>query len=194
MRKLIMKMSITVDGFVAGPNGEADWIFKSSDETSRAWSLERSYDASLIIMGRKSFESMSPYWPTAPGPFAVPMNKIPKGVFTQSGYKGINVAPDTELSAAAASWAEAEIFNGDLAEEINVLKSQEGKPILALGGAGFMRSLVATGLIDEYHLNTHPVVLGKGLPIFTSVELPMDLKLVEAKSFPGGIVARVYSK
>ena len=93
MRKLIMKMSITVDGFVADVNGKADWIFRSSDETSRAWSLERSYDASLIIMGRKSFESMAPYWPTAPGPFAAPMNEIPKGVFTKSGYKGLNVQP-----------------------------------------------------------------------------------------------------
>ncbi len=194
MRKLIMKMSISVDGFVAGVNGKADWIFRSSDETSRAWSLERSYDAGMIIMGRKSFESMAPYWPTAAGPFAAPMNEIPKGVFTKSGYKGRNVEPNTELSPAAASWAEAKIFDGDLAEGIKELKSETGKPILALGGAGFMRSLIATGLIDEYHLNTHPVVLGKGLPIFTSVELPMDLKLVEAKSFPGGIVARVYSK
>ena len=193
MRKLIMKMSITIDGFVADLNGKADWIFRSSDETSRAWSLERSYDNSLIIMGRKSFENMAPYWPTAPGPFAAPMNEIPKGAFTKNGFKGLNVTPGTELSPAAASWAEARVFDGDLAEEIKELKSQEGKPIVALGGAGFMRNLIATGLIDEYHLNTHPVVLGKGLPVFTSVELPMDLKLLETKSFPGGIVARVYS-
>ena len=192
MRKLIMKMSITVDGFVAGANGEGDWIFKSSDETSRAWSLQQSYDASLIIMGRKSFEMMSPFWPTAPGPFAAPMNSIPKAVFSKSGYKGIKTAPNTELSPAAASWAATKIYDGDLAEEIKELKSQDGKPILALGGAGFMRSLIATGLIDEYHLNIHPVVLGSGMPIFTGVQLPMDLKLVESKSFPGGIVAHVY--
>ena len=194
MRKLIMKMSITVDGFVADVNGKADWIFRSSDETSRAWSLERSYDVSLIIMGRKSFESMAPYWPTSDSPFATPMNKIPKGVFTKSGYKGLNVEPHTELSPAAASWAEAKIFDGDLAENIKELKSETGKPILALGGAGFMRSLIATGLIDEYHLNMHPIVLGAGLPIFSSVQLPIDLKLIQVKSFPGGIVAHVYSK
>ena len=99
-----------------------------------------------------------------------------------------------ELSPAAASWAAAKIFDGDLDEDIKELKSREGKPILALGGAGFMRSLIATELIDEYHLNMHPVVLGAGLPIFSSVKLPMDLKLIEAKSFPGGIVAHVYSK
>jgi dihydrofolate reductase len=194
MRKLIMKMSISVDGFVADANGKADWIFRSSDETSRAWSLERSYDASLVIMGRKSFESMSVYWPTAIGPFAAPMNEIPKAVFTKSGYKGINAEPNTVLSSSATSWAEAKIFDGDFVESIKELKSQAGKPILALGGAGFMRSLIPTGLIDEYHLNMHPVVLGAGLPIFSNVQIPMDLKLVETKSFPGGIVAHVYSK
>ena len=193
MRKLIMKMSISVDGFVAGPDGKTDWIFKSSDETSRAWSLERSYDADLIIMGRKSFENMAPYWPTATGPFATPMNTIPKGVFTQSGYKGIKVKQDAILSPAEASWAEAKIFDGNLAETIKELKSRDGKPVMAIGGAGFMRSLVTTGLIDEYHLNVHPVVLGSGQPVFNNVPLPTHLKLIEAKSFPGGIVAHVYS-
>src|SRR5882757_3628600 len=103
MRKLIMKMSTSVDGFVGGPNGETDWVFRSSDETSRAWVIEHSFDAGLIIMGRKSFEAMAPYWPTATGPFAAPMNEIPKAVFTEKGYAGI--PPSAEQSPAAASWA-----------------------------------------------------------------------------------------
>lgn len=190
MRKLIMKMSITVDGFVSGLNGEADWIFKSSDEKSRAWAAEQSMDASLIIMGRKTFEVLSAYWPTATGPFAAPMNEIPKAVFTKKGFK--NVLPNAEQSAAIASWARAQIFDGDLAEEIKKLKSLPGKPICALGGAGFMQSLIATGLIDEYLLVTHPIVLGKGLPIFTGAVKPLDLKLADVTSFPGGIVAHRY--
>src|SRR5215471_3293580 len=105
MRKLIMKMSISVDGFVAGPNGENDWVFRSSDETSRAWAVARTWEAGLIIMGRKSFEAMAPYWPTATGPFATPMNEIPKALFTKNGFK--NILPNAEQSAAAASWAEA---------------------------------------------------------------------------------------
>src|SRR5215475_11428563 len=108
MRKLIMRMSITVDGFVGGPNGENDWVFKSSDETSRASAVERFWDAGLIIMGRKSFANMAPYWPTAPGPFAAPMNEIPKAVFTQNGYKGVSL-PNAEQSPAAASWVGARI-------------------------------------------------------------------------------------
>src|SRR5215475_6730204 len=101
MRKLIMRMSLSVDGFVGGPNGENDWVFKSSDETSRAWSVERSWEAGLIIMGRKSFEIMAPYWPTASGPFAAPMNEIPKAVFTQKGFE-VGVTPNAEQSPAAA--------------------------------------------------------------------------------------------
>jgi dihydrofolate reductase len=65
MRKLIMKMSISVDGFVCDPNGKNDWIFKTGDEESLAWSVGSAREAGLIIMGRKSFENMAPYWPTA---------------------------------------------------------------------------------------------------------------------------------
>lgn len=187
-----MKMSITVDGFVGGPNGENDWVFRSSDETSKASSLEQSWDASLIIMGRKSFEMMAPYWPTAPGPFAKPMNEIPKATFTKQGFTGVDLSR-LDPSPAVASWTNARIFNGNLSAEIKQLKSEPGKPILAIGGAGFMRSLIATGLIDEYHLNTHPVVLGKGQTIFDDVTHPFDLQLVDSRSFPKGIVTRIYS-
>ena len=194
MRKLMMKMSISVDGYVCGPNGENDWVFKSSDEASRAWLVEQNWQAGLIIMGRKSFEVMAPYWPTAKGPLAAPMNEIPKALFTKTGFKGIDPVhtTTTEHSRAAASWAEARVFDGDLAEGIRKLKSEPGKPISAIGGAGFMRSLIATGLIDEYHLVTRPVVLGEGMAIFNGVARPLDLKLVDVKAFPGEVVAHTY--
>ena len=144
-------------------------------------------------MGRKSFEVLAAYWPTATGPFAAPMNEIPKALFTKKGFKGIDPVPHAEQSPATASWAQARVFDGDLAEGIRELKSGPGKPILAIGGAGFMRSLITTGLIDEYHLVTHPVVLGGGLPIFNDAP-PLDLKLVAVRAFPGGIVAHTYSK
>ncbi|HEV3251464.1 MAG TPA: dihydrofolate reductase family protein [Puia sp.] len=190
MRKLIMKMSISVDGFVGGANGENDWVFKTGDEESKAYSVEVIREAGLIIMGRKSFEGMAPYWPTATGPFAAPMNEIPKALFTKKGFAGI--LPGAEQSPSTASWAEARVFNGDLAEGIRELKAEPGKPVTAIGGAGFMRSLIATGLIDEYHLFIHPVALGSGLPIFTDLAIPLYLKLVDVKAFPGGVVARTY--
>lgn len=190
MRKLQMKMSMSVDGFVAGVNGETDWIFKTGDEKSKAWAVEQSWEAGLIIMGRKSFEAMAPYWPTSTDPFAASMNEIPKAVFTKKGFKGFD--PGHDHWPAAASWANARVFDGDLAGEIRELKAEQGKPIAAIGGAGFMRSLIAAGLVDEYRLVIHPVVLGAGLPIFNGLAKPSYLKLVDVKVFPGGTVVHTY--
>jgi len=186
-----MKMSMSVDGFVAGANGDIDWIFKTGDEQSKAWAVGQSRDAGLIIMGRKSFEHMAPYWPTSTDAYAASMNEIPKAVFTQKGFKGID--PGHSPSPAAASWANAQIFDGDLTEEISKLKAGEGKPIAAIGGAGFMRSLIATGLVDEFRLVIHPVVLGAGQPIFNGLAKPHYLKLTDVKAFPGGVVVHTYS-
>jgi dihydrofolate reductase len=188
MRKLIVKMSVSVDGFVSGVNGEKDWVFKTGDEESAAWSVAAIQQGGLIIMGRTTFETLAAYWPTASGPFAKPMNEIPKAVFTKKGFKGV----DSGQSPAAASWAEARVFDGDLAEEIRALKAEAGKPIVAIGGAGFVQSLIATGLVDEYHLAIHPVVLGSGLPIFSGLEVPLYLKLIDTKVFPKGVITKVY--
>ncbi|HKR64574.1 MAG TPA: dihydrofolate reductase family protein [Thermoanaerobaculia bacterium] len=150
MRKLMMKMSLSLDGFVATANGKNDWIFKSSDEASRAWVVSLLQSAGVHIMGRKTFQDMASYWPTS------------------------------------------RVFDGDLAEGIRQLKSEPGNPILAHGGAEFMRSLIATGLIDEYHLVTHPVALGEGMPIFNGIAQALDLKLVDVKAFPAGAVVHTY--
>lgn len=194
MRKLIMKMSVSIDGFVSDANGGNNWIFKTGDEKSAAWSVEEIRQAGLIIMGRKSFEEMAPYWPTATGPFAAPMNGIPKAVFTKKGFKGIDPgsAISSEQSPAMASWAQAKVYEGDLAETIRALKAEPGKPIVAIGGARFMQSLIATGLIDEYHLAIHPVALGSGLPIFSGLEIPLYLKLMDTSVFPGGVIAQTF--
>ena len=212
MRKLIMKMSISVDGFVCGPNNEADWIFKTSDAAATDWVVNLIWTAGIHIMGRKTFNDMAAHWPISKTPFAAPMNEIPKGVFTKKGFSGIadpmqtttalkNAKQDLATrgmqemdkpSSAAITWKEARIFNGDLATEIRQLKQENGKPILAHGGAGFMQSLAATGLIDEYHLLTHPVALGKGKALFAALDKPVDLKLVDVKPFPSGAIAHVY--
>lgn len=189
-----MKMSVSLDGFVCDSNGQKDWLFKTGDEESLAWSVGKIKEAGLIIIGRKSFEAMAPYWQTATGSFAVPMNSIPKAVFTKKGFKGIDPIHRTtaEQSSSAASWAGARVFDGNLAEGIRGLKAESGKPIIAIGGAGFMENLIATGLIDEYHLAIHPVALGSGLSIFTGLEIPVYMKLTEVKVFPKGIVVHTY--
>jgi dihydrofolate reductase len=212
MRKLIMKMSISVDGFVGGANGATDWIFKSNDKAARDWIVDLIWTAGIHIMGRKTFNDMAAYWPVSTEPFAPPMNEIPKGVFTKKGFSGVADPAQTTmalehakryradrgleetetLSPAAATWKEARVFSGDLATEIRQLKQEDGKPVFAHGGAGFMQSLAATGLIDEYYLLTHPVALGQGLPLFSGLATPLDLKVVDVKPFPGGAIAHVY--
>ncbi len=207
MRELILKMSISIDGFVAGPNGEVSWVF-GSDPEARAWVVETIGNASLHIMGSRTFHDMAAYWPTATDAFAPPMNQIPKAVFSNQGpavLKNVNTTTALEnarandgpgrsaaLQPGAETWAQTYVASGDLAEEVAKLKTQDGKPIIAHGGAGFARSLVAHGLIDQYALLVHPVALGKGLPIFSDLAMPMALKLISSKAFPGGSVAKVY--
>ena len=181
---------MSLDGFVSDPHGKNDWIFKTGDEESRDWSVEQIRQAGHLIMGRKTFEIIARYWPTATGPFAEPMNTIPKVVFTKNGFAGI--PPNAAQSPAATSWVEARIFDGDLAEGIRELKAQPGKPIVALGGAAFMQSLIATGLIDEFNLAIHPVALGSGLSIFANLSTPLYLKLADVKTFPGGTIVHTY--
>jgi dihydrofolate reductase len=206
MRQLILKMSVSVDGFVSGPNGEIDWIFKSYDAGATAWTVDTLWQAGVHIMGSRSFRDMAAYWPTSTEPYAPPMNEIPKVVFSRTGSisaasttKALEDATRQRTESAApatpailASWANPGIASGDLVEEIARLKQQPGKPILAHGGASFARSLVRLGLIDEYRLLIHPVALGRGLPLFSDLAKPLDLKLARAISFDSGAVAHIY--
>lgn len=208
MRPLILKMSISLDGFVAGPNGEIDWVFRSSDEGSRAWVEETLWQAGVHAMGSRSYFDMARFWPTANHPMAAAMNEIPKVVFTRQKSLDLDAgrtataAQDAKAQEAAAetpaqlasrkSWAEAEVAHGDLVTEVHRLKQQPGKFILAHGGASFAQSLAAAGLIDEYRLVVHPVVLGKGQPLFSQVAKPMDLELRSTTVFRSGVVAHVY--
>jgi len=178
MRRLILKMQMSLDGYVGNADGQVAFIFKSFDDALTAWIVDGLWEAGLHVMGSRTYGDMAAYWPRSTEPFAPPMNQIPKAVFSGS--------------LTQARWGETEIIRGDLASEIAHLKAQPGKDILAHGGAGFARSLIAANLIDEYQLVTHPVVLGKGLPIFSDIAAARDLTLVESRSFPKGAVANVY--
>ncbi|WP_457583625.1 dihydrofolate reductase family protein [Ensifer canadensis] len=202
MRELILKMSVSLDGFVGGPAGEIDWVF-SGDQEAIAWSVETVGNASLHIMGSRTFRDMAAFWPTSTQVFAPPMNQIPKAVFSKQGPAVLKAAGTTKAledartdagsthagrpQPGAESWSEAYVASGDLADEIARLKARDGKPILAHGGAAFARSLIAQGLVDEYALLVHPVVLGKGLPIFSDVAPPRRLKRISSRAFPGGL-------
>ncbi len=187
MRELILNMSMSLDGFVAGPAGETDWIF-SGDQAAIAWKVETISNASLHIMGSRTFRDMANFWPTAIGPFAPPMNGIPKAVFSrQADNKLVD-----KLKPGIGNWDQAYVASSDLADEVARLKATDGKSIIAHGGAGFARSLVAEGLIDQYNLLVYPLALGQGLPIFAALRAPCRLRLVSSQPFPGGTLAQTY--
>jgi len=211
MRKLVLKMSISLDGFVCGLNGETDWIFRTAGGGSTEWVLDTVRQAGAHAMGSRTYYDMSAFWPYADSPFAAPMNDVPKIVFSRHGIKDITEADRTTRALDDAkkdspgdrqsitptaevlkSWAEPTVPRGDLAEEIARLKEQPGNFILAHGGAQFAQSLVASGLIDEYRLAIHPVALGQGKPLFPALQGPVDLRMVSATSFSSGVVAAVY--
>ena len=195
MRDLILKLAISVDGFVSDLDGRNTWMF-GADQEAKAWGVEFIWNASLHIMGSRSFQGMAAYWQTSADQFAPPMNQIPKAVFSRQGPAILDAARATgqsaELQPGAGSWAEAHVASGDLAEEIAKLKAQEGKPIIAHGGVSFARSLVAQGLVDQFALIVAPVALGQGLPLFSELAAPTPLKLMSSKAFPGGAVAQIY--
>ena len=217
MRKLILKMDVSLDGFVSGLNGESDWIFETCDEGCTIWEVETIWQAGLHVMGRKTFETMAGYWPSATNPFAAAMNAIPKLVFTRSGKvdfdaisksarqedvadataddekrKARRASPE-EIAKNQQSWR-APIVAADLVGEIARQKQQSGKAMIAYGGASFARELIKHDLIDEYRLVVHPVALGKGLPIFDGLEQTRALKLLSSTAFPSGANAHILAR
>ncbi|HEV7556997.1 MAG TPA: dihydrofolate reductase family protein [Kofleriaceae bacterium] len=210
MRKLILKMSVSIDGFVRGANGESDWIFRTGDDESKAWTVQSISRAGVHIMGSSTFKDMAAYWPSSTEVFAAPMNDIPKVVFSRKGRAGLEdgpsakqleqaranaSSPPTTVNAEAlASWTTARVASGPLAEEVARLKQETGGPIVAHGGASFAQSLIRENLVDEYQLLVHPVALGGGLPIFSALTQPLTLELAELKRFPRGTVAHIYRR
>jgi dihydrofolate reductase len=195
-RKLVLKMSVSLDGFVCGPNGELDWIFRTRGADSTEWVLNTLHEAGVHIMGSRTYYDMAAFWPYSDSPLAPAMNDIPKVIFSRSGIKDgtqVDRTPGvTPTAAVLQSWAEPAVARGDLAEEVLRLKEQPGNIILAQGGARFAQSLVASGLIDEYRMVIHPVVLGRGQPLFSGLRSPVDLRLISATPFSSGVVAAVY--
>jgi dihydrofolate reductase len=168
------------------------------DPGATAWAVERAWGTSLHVMGSRTFQVMAGYWPISTDGFAAPMNQIPKAVFSKQGPAILETAraavqgkPEA-LQSGAESWAQAHVASGDLTADVAKLKAQDGKPMFVYGGASFVRSLIAHGLVDQFDLMIVPIALGRGLPIFTELTSPLRLSLVSTKVFPQGSIAQTY--
>lgn len=191
MSKLILGMFVSHDGFVSGPNGETDWIFRAGDGATDAWIVDRLSQAGSLAMGSRSYLEMASYWPSADSPFATPMNALPKVVFTRNGA---DFPGRIDRSASAGTWANPTVASAPLTAEIARLKAESGKDIRVLGGATFAQSLAAHDLVDEYQFLVCPVALGGGIALFSGLAKPLDLDLVNVSKFAGGVIALDYRR
>src|SRR6201990_1575276 len=177
MASLVLKMSVSLDGYVAPLDGSTDWVAAGRSDDGAGWTVETLSNAGAHLVGAATYTGWAGYWPGASGPFARPMNEIPKVVFSNS--------------LASAGWGETTIAAGDLAEAVTRLKQERsGGYLLAHGGVRFARSLVETGLIDEYRLVVHPVVLGAGERLFTA---PLSIEPNTTIAFSRRAVAHVFA-
>lgn len=184
MRKLTFAMNLSLDGYIAAPGDDLGWSVPS-DELFGWWS-DRVGATSLALYGRKLWETMSSHWPTADQqPDATPADieyarrwrAMPKVVFSSTDRP--------------VDW-NTRLVTGDAVTEIARLKAEDGGPI-DIGGATLAASAMRAGLIDEYVIVTHPVLLGSGSPFFTARDSWVNLRLVETREFSGsGVLVRRY--
>ncbi|MDJ1467666.1 dihydrofolate reductase family protein [Xanthocytophaga flava] len=183
MRKLKLQVQLSIDGYIAGPNGEMDWMIWNWDDELNQYVTQLTEPVDLILLGRKLAEGFIDAWasmasnPDTADAGAHKMNDTPKVVFSNT--------------LKEVQWPHTRLAQEDLVTEITKLKSQEGKDIIAYGGATFVSSLIENDLIDEYHLLVNPSALGAGLPIFKDKS---NFRLIQSTAFPCGIVALKYQR
>lgn len=185
MRKLKLQVQISVDGFIAGQNGEMDWMVWNWDDALKSYVTDLTRSIDTIVLGRVLAQGFIPHWsglasnPETADEASLKFHETAKIVFTKT-------------LQGTADWHNTSLAKGDLVEEIRALKSRPGSDIIAYGGGNFVANLIKNNLIDDYHLFVNPSALGSGLPIFEGLESRQDLKLVEARPFECGIVVLHY--
>lgn len=177
MRKVKLQMQMTINGYVAQPNGENDWMTWNPDDELIAFMNSLIDSSDTLLLGRKTAEVILNYWENTAknnpdSPFAKKIVDIRKVVFTKTLDK--------------STWNNTTLAKGNLAEEITNLKKQSGKDILVFGGAGFVSSLIKEGLIDEYHLIVNPTAISNGMTIFNSLDRIQKFTPIQARLYSGG--------
>lgn len=183
MRKLIYAMNASLDGYIAAPGDDIAWSVPS-DELHQ-WFNDRAREVGVSLYGRKLWELMSAHWPTADQQpdappvevdFAHAWQRTPKVVFSRT------------LGEVSGN---ARLVTGDAVDEITRLKADDGPP-MEIGGAGLAGAAMRAGLIDEYQVVTHPVLVGGGTPFFSALDSWVNLRLVETRTFPDGVTLSHY--
>lgn len=187
MRKLIVSMNITLDGYVAGPDGELDWHHRCWNEEMARCATEELGGASTLLFGRKTYSAMAGYWPgklrdfccrDEDLAFADMINNREKIVFSKT--------------LEETCWNNSRLAQSDLSRVVLQLKKQTGKDILVYGSATLVSELLRRQLIDEYALWLHPVMLGKGKLFFKPLNYSTELQLYQSTVFKTGVTLLRY--
>ena len=170
---------MTVDGYIAGPNGEMDWMVWDWDNALKNYVTAITAPVDCIILGRKLAQGFIPHWAANPEQEgADKMNNTAKVVFTKTLDK--------------SEWPNTGLAKGNLVDEITQLKKQPVNDIIVYSGANFVSALIKEGLNDEYHLFINPTAIGNGMTIFKELDGKLNLVLVKSTSFACGIVVLHY--
>lgn len=185
MRKLKLQVQMSVDGYIAGPNGEMDFMLWDWDDELKRYVAALTEPVDCIVLGRKLAQGFIPHWAAVAADPGHPehlagkkFTEIPKVVFSKT--------------LDASLWEDTVLAKGELVDEITALKNRDGQDIIAYGGATFVSSLIQYGLIDEYHLFINPAAIGSGMSIFKELRSKQELKLVKASPFDCGMVVLHY--
>ncbi|HEX2395881.1 MAG TPA: dihydrofolate reductase family protein [Bacteroidales bacterium] len=184
MRKLKLQVQMSIDGYIAGPNGELDWLVWKWDGELKKYVFNLTRPVDCIIMGKNLAYNFIETWekrlndPATNDAFTRKMVETPKIVFSKTLER--------------TSWKNTRLATGDLNEEIGRLKETKGRDIIVYGGVTFLSSLIQGGHVDEYNLFVNPVILGDGRSMFSNLENRLKLELVYSTHFDCGITALCY--
>lgn len=179
MRKLFWQISMTLDGFMEGPNRELTETAEISDPDFDRYASDMLQSIDDIVLGRVTYQVFEQYWPSASGPDAERLNNLPKLVFSRTPQE--------------LAWHNSRLATRGVPEEIAHLKQQPGRDIALFGSANLARALAEEGLIDEYRLFVSPVVLGRGHRAFGDLRDRIGLKLLKAETWRSGVTALFYA-
>jgi dihydrofolate reductase len=183
-RTVIYAMGVSLDGFIAGPDGSIDWT--APDEELHRFHNEQARATGVNLYGRRLYEAMR-YWETAEDVAGAPEHELE---FARLWKQTPRLVFSTTLDRVEGG---ASLARGDVAEEVARLKEQPGGSI-SVGGAGLAATLISLDLVDEYRLFVYPVVLGAGTPYFPALDERIDLRLAEGRTFGSGVAYLRYER
>jgi dihydrofolate reductase len=185
MRKIISFMHISLDGFVSGVNGELNWV--KIDEEIFEYVGKRINEGDTALYGRKTYQLMESYWPTAGTKPTASKHDVEHSKWYNKVHK---VVLSTTMKDTALT--NTKIISDNLPERINEVKQQPGNDILLFGSPTATHSLIQQNLIDGYWLFVNPVILGRGIPLFTDIKNKIELKLLTTQQFKSGVTELNY--